>query len=195
MNRFQKFESSFNQAISAIKTYLETNNHREGMDGLTEWLLTTDANPYSYLPESWAGFIGSAEGFASLLNIIAHALYDDGDITFVTVNGEPRIVFTNQYDENFRDLVLSRQEKEIEKRNIFGKSSRYEIQVLNIKPQDFGKLHDSYERNRTKQCFIHDAALKGLEFATKHYKSIPHWDDDWPVSCKEEIEQRTKIFS
>ena len=43
-------------------------------------------------------------------------MYDDGDISFITVNGAPRIVFICPSDENFHEKALCKQEwhKQIE---------------------------------------------------------------------------------
>ena len=143
MRKLKEFEKAYREALKNIAAFCDDLELGE----LTRWMLETDANPYAYLPEGWASALETAEGFSSLLNHIHHAVYDDGDITFVTVNGEPRIVFAHQADSDFREAVLSQQEKDLEKRPIFGKLRPQEIEVLNdLKPSEFGKLYDATRR-------------------------------------------------
>ena len=95
--------------------------------------------------------MSTATGCASLLHMIDHAVHDDGDITFVKVNGEPRITFAWRHEDNFRDLVLTSQEKEFEARRIDRiPHFKYEVEILDIKPAEFGPLYDAYQAKRVK---------------------------------------------
>ncbi len=165
--KFAAFQKSYDEAIVTINRFLEPSPYEPQMNGLVKWMMETDANPYSYLPEGWAGSTGSAECFAGLLYTIHHALYDDGDITFVTVNDEPKIVFVWQHEDNFRNYVLSEQQKDLEKRW----DTKYDIRVLNIKPDEFGPLYDKYFAKQIKHWFMNDAEDHSLEFAIEHYQS------------------------
>lgn len=167
MKKFETFKKNYDEAVETINTFLEG---PESMTELTKWLMTTDANPYSYLNDAWAGMTQSAEGMASLLYCIHHAVVDDGDITFVKVNDEPRIVFAHKFDDNFRDVVLSRQEKEFKK---------IEIEVLDIQPNDFGKVYDEYQKTRVKVWFLYDARCRGVELARQYYENYNCWDESW----------------
>lgn len=175
MNTFDKFQKNYDDAIKSIKKFLEPTEYDPSMHELVKWMMETDANPYSYLPHGWAGSLESAQSFASLLNMIHHALYDDGDITFVTVNDEPRIVFVWRHDDNFKNYVLSDTEKDIVKR--YGEDS-YDIKVLDIKPSEFGPLYDIYHKNWLKECFISDAR-RGVNWAAEHYRQYKLWDESW----------------
>lgn len=191
MNKFKKFQENYDEAIKTIHSFLKG---PDSMKELVKWMMETDANPYSYLPEQWAGSINSAEGFAGLLHYIHHAVEDDGDICFVKVRGEPRIVFAYQYDDNFRDRVLTNQEKVIEKRPIFGELKEIDIEVLNITPNEFGKIYDEYQVQDLKRCFSIDSARMGAEFATQHYSDYKCWADSWIEECQEEIEQWKRFY-
>lgn len=158
MFEMKKFQDNFDQAIKTIEQYQTT---QSTMQSLVEWMLTTDANPYSYLPEAYAGSVDSAEMFAGLLNTIHHALYDDGDITFVAVNGEPRIVFVDRYD--------------VEKQFPKGKV----VEVLDIEPGEFVTLYNEYQTKEIKRCFITDAKRFGLDFGVEHYKHYKCFDTNW----------------
>ena len=177
MKKIKTFKKNYDEAVDTINSFLEG---PDSMNELAKWLMTTDANPYSYLDHTWAGISQTAEGMANLLNYIHHAVVDDGDITFVKVNGEPRIVFAHQFDDFFRDVVLSRHEKEMEKkREEYGINFEYKIEVLDIKPNDFGKVYDKYQKEQVKQWFLFDAKRHGVKFAKQNYEHYNCWDENW----------------
>lgn len=172
MNKLENFEKVHQEALAAIARFQQGPPE---MVGLVEWMLTTDANPYAYLPEGWAGAISCSTGFAGLLFAIRHAVLDDGDITFVTVNGEPRIVFADKWDDNFRNYVLSNQEG----RMVIDMDSEFDIKVLDISPNEFGALHDAFQAKWVKKCFMSDARRQGVDFAVKHYREYKCFNDSW----------------
>lgn len=137
--KFTEFKKNYDEAVESIIGFQD---HPQ-MGGLVRWMMETETNPYGYLPSHYAGSLSSAEAFAGLLHMIQYSLYDDGDITFVTVNGEPRIVFAWKHEDNFRDLVLYDQEKEFESDPLL--KTTYKIKVLNIEPNEFGTVYDAYK--------------------------------------------------
>lgn len=181
-DKFKAFQKSHDEAVETIKRFLEPYQYEPQMNGLVKWMMETDANPYSYLPHAWAGSTGSAESFVGLLHTIHHAVYDDGDITFVTVNGEPRIVFVWRHEENFRNYVLTEQEKDLEKRW----SSEYVIEVLDIKPDEFGPLYDAHYANQIKYWFMNDAEDHSVEYALEHYQKYKLFDPAWIAEFEKE---------
>ena len=181
MNKFEKFQANYDEAIKTIKQLQGPSEYEPQMNGLVNWLLETDANPYSYLPEGWAGSISSAEGFASLLGVIHHAVYDDGDITFVTVNGEPRIVFVHKFEDNFRNYVLTTQEKEMENG---AWRTEYDVKFLDIEPNEFGVIYDAFQIKEIKRWFTSDARAHGVEWAASHYRSYKLWNEAWVEEYK-----------
>jgi len=150
MDKFETFKLSYDKSVAEIKHYLKLDGHKSGLAKLAEWFLTTDANPYSFLPHDWASSFNTAEGFSSLLKYIDHACYDDGDITFVKVLDEPRIVFAHRHDDWFEDLCFRDNEKEYMRRTF----KKVEIEVLNIGPEEFGPIYDEYQRERIKMFFM-----------------------------------------
>lgn len=188
MKKFEIFKKNYDEAIETINGFLEG---PESMTELTKWLMTTDANPYSYLDHTWAGMSQTAEGMASLLNYIHHAVVDDGDITFVEVNGEPRIVFAHPSDDYFRDVVLTSQEKQFEESRILRGMDRIDIHVLDIKPNDFGKVYDEYHKEQVKWWFMRDAKYHSVEFAKEHYKEYNCWDEAWVEEFLESTSENT----
>ena len=112
------FKNNFEKSLAYIQSVLDTPedayNYEQAL--LANWMLNSGVNPYEYLPLEWAGSLSCASHFEMLLRTLHHSLYDDGDISFITVDGSPRIVFICHSDDNFREKALRLQEryKEIE---------------------------------------------------------------------------------
>lgn len=186
MKGFARFEKAYNEALATINRFLNDDSTCD-LRKLTAWLMNTDANPYSFLPHAWAGSLGAAESFAGLLHHIHHAVYDDGDICFVTVNGEPRIVFAHPADKDFRGRVLTEQERDMAARP--RRSVQYDIDVLDIDANSFGDVYDAWHANWVRECFISDAEqFNSVEYAASHYRKYACWQESWITDCAEEIE-------
>lgn len=133
-----------------IEQFLDPADSRgKDMHRLVQWMLETDSNPYGYLQHTWAESIKTATGFASLLANISHAIHDDGDICFVTVNGEPKIVFSYPGDPVFEQHVVS---PDLQK-NVYKYQGMAEIVLLDIQPNEFGDVYDRYESSRLALLF------------------------------------------
>lgn len=172
MQKFAEFQKNYNDALETINTFL---NPYHPMQKLVRWMMETDANPYSYLPKNYASMTFSAEGFAGILRSIHHNLYDDGDVTIVKTNGEPRITFVWKHENNFNDLVLSglglsKTEKE---------NSNIQVEILDINPIDFGDVYDEWYREQIKSWFLNDAEWQSVEFAVKYYSKYKFFDHSW----------------
>jgi len=192
MNKFKAFKKVYEEAVESIKRFIDDPSD---MNELAAWLMTTDANPYSYLQECYADRMSTAEGCDGLLAIIHHAVYDDGNITFVKVDNQPRIVFAHKHDDNFRKLVLYVQEQEIEKRLIFGKTRQYELEILDIKPNDFPKIYNDYQLKELQKCFSCSAGRNGIDFAVENYKKYACFSEDWVEICADEIAKWTIFYN
>lgn len=178
MKKFQEFQWSYDKAVKTIHEFLQPNHP---MQKLVHWMMETDANPYGYLPEKYAAMTCSAEGFAGLLRSMHHNLYDDGDVTIVKVNGEPRITFVWKREENFRDLVLSESEKQQEAiySRRYTDKQRYRVEILDINPIDFGDHYDEWYREDIKRWFLNSAEWQGANNAAKHYSKYKFFDHAW----------------
>lgn len=183
MSRFDAFKSLYDESIDYINGYIEKRD--ELMSDLVEWMLNTDENPYAFLPEGWAGSLSSAEGFASLVQCMHHAIYDDGDITFLTVNGEPRISFVWRHEDNLRNYVLTTIEKDMESRE----QVEYEIKILDIKPNEFGLIYDQFKLEDMKERFARDAAGDGIEDTVKEYSRYKQFNPAWVEECADDIKK------
>lgn len=178
----EAFSKSFEDAITIIDRFCNTPSR---IDRLARWMLETDANSYSYLGDAWGGSFSSAESFASLLHTLRHAAEDDGDVEFVKVNGKPRIVFCWRHEPCFRDIALSQMEKCMEENGICGRKITYNIEVLDIAPNEFGRIYDEYQVNDVKRCFMGDARSHGVDFAAQHYNHYQCFDEKWIEQFKE----------
>jgi hypothetical protein len=193
MNKYELFDKNHQDAIASIKLYICDSNETE-MQAITEYLLETDANPYGFLPGEWAGCTGTATDFIRLLNMIHHAIYDDGDISFPIVNGEPRISFIWKNEDNYNSLILSESERDMQERLgvVYGVE-----QCDNI--LDFISKHKEYHRKDIKRCFIGDAAMHGWEFAVRHNSAYfnfdPYWEFDDEVISEVNRKRKLRGFS
>jgi len=179
--KYQKFQKSYDEAINTIELLLIPTPDEKSMDGLVRWMLETDANPHGFLPEGWGGSLSTAEGFAGLLNHLHHALYDDGDVTFVTVDDQPRIVFAHRFDEFFRERVLTEQEISLERDNARQPRWKleYKIEVLDINPSEFGPLYDQHHTAWLRECFLGDSRHGDIEYNANHYRKYKQWNESW----------------
>ena len=182
--KFQKFQETHDESIRTICLVLDDTTYDPPISGLVRWMLETDANPYSWLPPMWAGATYTAEGFASLVNNLYHATQDDGDVTFVSVNGTPRMVFYNRHDHGFRDRVLTEQEKGLEKND----EIPYDVKVLDIRPDEFGPLYDTWHTAWLKECFLSDCD-RDIERTAEHYRKYKQWDESWLVEAQKEARE------
>lgn len=169
MSRIAEFHKSFNEALATIEHFKTDAN----MAAITNWLLNTDASPYSIFADA-GGRVGSAESFAGLLQCIHHALVDDGDICFPVVNGRPRICFVWQHEKNVEQYILTAQEKGF----IRDFGTDYEITFLDNIDQ-FIAAYDAAHIKFIKRCFLIDARAKGVQFATKNYSTYKCFDPTW----------------
>ena len=189
MTRLEKLEENHIRCMEGIKKYAASTQPE--MRALTELLLETEANPWCYLPEYWAGCTESSSGMYALLNNIHHALYDDGDISFPIVNGRPQIVFVWKNEKNYADYVLSETQKQFrDERGV-----EYEIEFCKD-ALDFVARHKEFHRTDIQRCFILDAAMHGITFAVNHYCEYANFDSDWEFDdiIIDKIMKRRAVF-
>jgi len=169
--RFVMFETKYNNAIS----YIKKQQTDDVMSSITNWLLDTEINPYSFLPEFYANLVCTAEGFESLLHQIRHALFDDGDISFPVINNNPYILFVDRYEATL---------------NSFADLSLYdEIYVINDvvwlnSIEEFMVAADENHRKTIKKCFNSDLRrfdidYFGIDYLVSIYKNYKVFDESW----------------
>lgn len=178
MNRLEALEQNHLEHMEKIKKYL-TSSEPEMM-AIAKFLLKTEANPYAILPEHWAGCTESSSGMRSLLNHIHHALFDDGEISFPIVNGEPKIVFVWEDTPNYDDYALNSTQQHF--RDTRGVT--YDIEQCQD-VFDFIAKCTEYHRTDILRCFITDAAMRGITFAVNHYgNNYAAFDPDWEFDAE-----------
>lgn len=150
-NLLEQIEESHQESLVYItKTLL--NDEEPELQAFVEFMLTNEINPYSFLPEYFAGKITSSEGFASLLQELHHALYDDGFVKFIVVNKQPYLTFSNEgSDESIQDIY------------------------------EFLDRVQWYHRYHLKKCFLFDVRKRGVDrlVAIEHYKTYAAFDPAW----------------
>ena len=165
---FAKFDKSYREAVDHLHGVVDTKPGDYSYEHavLVKWIIETDINPYSYLPQEWASSTESAEGMSSLCHVLHHAMYDDGDISFVSVNGKPRILFVHSGDVS-QGTALTAQEMGFADR--WG--TKFDIKVLDITPSEFVRLREEYEKADIKGCFLADSRSHGVGEMAKYYKA------------------------
>lgn len=194
MNKLAKFEQAHQSAMRIIQSYrdIEEGSYDYGMVCLVEWMLKTNINPYQYIDRRYADLTNTSTGFLSLLNIIHHALYDDGEIEFVSIDGQPKMVFANRYDDDFYSVILSDNEKERFEET--GRPITDFVGVLDIEPKEFIDLCEQYHKSHIQKCYIMDAARNGVRFADTHYSSYDCWEEDWKYEFDDEIKRQKETY-
>lgn len=148
-----QWKDNYESALDLIETYRKPLTGRTvQMNEFVEWMITTEISPYSYLPFDWASSVYNATSFAELLDEIHYALHH-GCITFVTVNGAPRITFASPGDDDFRDQVITPIDRDTgERMALMKRPSDITIDVLDITLVEFTQMCDEkYEIKRLKR--------------------------------------------
>ena len=97
----EKYEKSF---ADAREKYHEIMQGKDDAAILIKWMVENDVEPYSVFHENgYAHQTNNLEGLIGLYHTLHHALYDDGDITFVKNNYYPVIVFYWKGENNFQE--------------------------------------------------------------------------------------------
>lgn len=188
---FDEWRNVTENAIKTVIKYAEPVESAPGFSKFVNWALTTRSSGYGWLPVEWGGSLGTATGAEMLFNHIWHALYDDGDISFVTVNDAPRIVFVNQFDLDFSDIgkFLTQSDRMLAERRAKIGDETAALVVLNCSIAEFCDIHDAYEEKCVRRAFAFEAARWGVEFAVKNASRWSFWNPDWINTESERIEK------
>lgn len=171
--KFKEFEKVYQDALKSIRVYQEDKD----IGVLVNWLLGTDINPYSFLEEG--NLLGSAEGFSFLCHLLHHALLDDGDVTFFSVDKQPKIEFVHrtelkEYTRNDYNVVTD----ENGKKKLVKEEVKSDIVIFD----NYHQFIDAIEEFATKdlkRCYLWDKDLQGEEFANEHYSKYKRFDPSW----------------
>lgn len=173
MHRLKLIEENYKKAIEHINRCL-TDDRYPALQAITKLFMETDVNPYGFLPGHFADGFDTAGGMSSLLGMIHHALYDDGDISFPIVNGEPRIAFLHHTEDCYEDLILNETEKH------FKKNYGHEYELKRCSDVfDFIQKFEEYHSKEVRNWFITEASRRSIEFAVEHFSNYARFDPDW----------------
>lgn len=186
---FNQWRNMTEDAIKSVIKYTEPVESAPGFSEFVNWALATQSSGYGWLPVEWGGSLGSAAGAEMLFSHIWHALYDDGDISFVVVNDAPRIVFVNRFDSDFSDKVLTQSDRMLAERRAKIGGETTPLVVLDCSIAEFCAIHDAYEEKCVRRAFAFEAARWGVEFAVKNASRWSFWNPDWINTESEQIEK------
>jgi hypothetical protein len=94
------YEQNFNKAKQLYHEIMKGENDAAL---LIKWLIESDTNPWQVFHEG-ASQTATLEGLIGLYYTIHHAIYDDGEITFVKTSGYgPKILFCWKHEKNFQE--------------------------------------------------------------------------------------------
>jgi len=177
MNRLKRFQRAYEESVAHIN---EASSRNDEYGEFVKWMLETESDPYIWLPRSYAVMMEDATRFSTLIGLIHHAFYDDGDIEMVKIDTMPRIFFDWRHEDGFRERCLS---------DTLCRDD-VDLVVLDVSLKEFSELVDSYYLDKTKKAFVQDAARYGIEFAKKHYSSnYVFYDDSWVDTLAGRIEK------
>lgn len=98
--KLEEYKKSFAEAEEKYHEIMKGENEAAV---LLKWMIENDINPYSVFHEtSYASYMETLEGLATLYHLLCHSLYDDGDITFVKNNYYPVILFAYKNESYFQ---------------------------------------------------------------------------------------------
>lgn len=99
--KLEQFEENF---ADAKAKYLEIMKGENDAAILFKWIAENDINEWGVFHKSANG-CDTLEGWVGMYHTLHHALYDDGDVTFVkTENQGPKIVFYSKHEQNFEEV-------------------------------------------------------------------------------------------
>lgn len=175
LKRFERWRKDVEEAIIDIENLVKEENEA---GHLANWLLNHNANRYSFSPDKTVGdLLGSALGFNTLCSSIHHALFDDGDITFFTVSGNPQFIFLHRLEKEFKQACLNSAQKYCAEK--YG--AEYDIKIIKD-AYEFTKVFDEDRKDWLKKCFLNDCKKNSkdlIKYYSEHkeYKDI--FDPEW----------------
>ena len=179
MSKIDNFNKMHQDALNSILGHLNSPNNE--MKAIATFLYETDANPYNFLSDSWAGHMSTSTGFDSLLHSIWHALIDDGDMCFPCVDGHPRIRFFHKSEIQEKDILCEIELQFPRDRNITFLKDSFE----------FIEKYKEYQIRDLKRCFISDYVMqRTTNYALEHYPSNPLFNTEWINEAEEKRKRR-----
>lgn len=143
----EKWNQSFQETLIKIQTYLtsQENDSQEKKQFrlLANWMMETEINPYSFMPEKFTNFKDNPYQTKDTLALLQHAMVDDGDVSFVKMSIGDKVervfmIFAWSKEDNFIKICQEANHLFIQSM-INGSCSRHELlkklQRKDIPPQ------------------------------------------------------------
>lgn len=172
----EKMKADFEEAYSLCEN-LKNNTPVNDAEKLSHWILNTDISIYEiFVMSSDAELCRSIEGMACMHSLISHALFDDGEISFVSFNERPLIIRADPRDFPNKESFFQHLHKHNQPFNeeIYNPEEHiYKIITLSV--EDFVQSAENYHKENIVSCFLFDIQLedasKGVEQFIKSYQS------------------------
>jgi hypothetical protein len=180
--KINSMKENIDEQFERLQEYL---NQEDDLGKLTRYLITTERNPYNIINDGYS--LENISDFISFISELNHSLYDDGDITFYTVNGAPRFSLKYNFSEN--DYLSSFEKTLLENNITFYKNfpdmkdfKLYECEELPRDIDSWIRLSEEYHKADIKKCFISD--YDNNERVILHYKRYKCFEESWIEEAK-----------
>lgn len=180
--KLDKMFAKNNEAINVLTAYAKMTDPKSEVDKLCNWIANTDENSYGFFLDSgWASATCSVQGMYSLFSNIQHALEDDGELSFIIVNGSPKIVFA-WADEV--EQINAQVKQSIKQGHCYG-PVKLTLDAFKTVDEFIQGIADARVRD-VKKWFLFDA-MKRREYAIKYYSTeYPDiYDPEWEKEVKD----------
>lgn len=200
-----KMNESFKRNMERIRTdAFSREDGKEDYYKLVRWILSTEISPYSFMPKGWGGCVADCTAFAGFLSVLHHAMYDDGCLSLVVLNDQPRMSFADYWKDHddFIQMTISDQEKQLMSHtNDFRASCRLveseDTLVFVNSVDEWINLCEEHHISELKAGYAHTTVSQGKEFADAVYCKYRRFSDDWVNDpfVKKEMIVWGKIFN
>lgn len=165
-DRWERFEQSHREALDTVRGVVdgEVADYDKEYQHLARWLFETRYNPYGIfgMMQWHAGATEYAEGFASILRDIHHALVDDGAICFPMVNGRPYIYLACKHDERMLAELLEENERHVAVMKALGSYKPPTLEFLEDAYQ-FTAAYEVHVENERQKIETFNARMKAMD--------------------------------
>jgi hypothetical protein len=178
-NQWQK---SYEETLLSIENHLRENDKQLDDEKkcvmLAKWLLTTNVSGYDFMPKGYENYRSTPYEAEYLLNLIHHALVDDGEICFVTLKLENKelrnfMMFYPSDLDNFEEECYKENEELINgKIESIKRSNRILQKMIDAYPDKGFNLRKEINKEDFKFEIYRDVSvfMNKVEELDKNYK-------------------------
>lgn len=167
----EQWKKSFEKAVSNIQNCLtaQPDDYEDMLEfsKLANWLLTTNVSSYEFMPSGYQNYSFDPYSTDSLLHLIRHALLDDGDISFVTMKHNDKVLrvfmmFCCRHEDYFTHYCLKENSSTINMKIDFAKRTNNVRESM--KSQFPDNTHLELQTVPEEKDFIFTAHRNPLQF-------------------------------